>query len=106
MSIKQKLIGAIAACMLALAGVTAVLVQVASERAVRFAAEQAVQAAGAGLGAMERADVEKLEATLGPLAAHPGLVEAYRARDRARFLALAEPIFEDLRQRHGITHRT
>jgi len=104
MSIKQKLIVAIAACMLALAGVTAVLVQVASQRAVRFAAEQAVQAAGAGLGGMERADVEKLEATLGPLGAHPGLVEAFRARDRSRFLALAGPIFEDLKLRHGITH--
>jgi HAMP domain-containing protein len=104
MSIKQKLVIAIAACMLVLAGVTASLVQVASERAVRFAAEQAVQAAGAGLGAMERADLEKLDATLRALAAHPGLVEAYRARDRARFLAVATPIFEGLRRTHGITH--
>jgi HAMP domain-containing protein len=104
MSIKRKLIIAIAACMLALAGVTALLVDVASERAVRFAAEQAVKAAGAGLGAMERADLEKLDAALLALAAHPGLVEAYRARDRARFLALATPIFEGLRRTHGVTH--
>jgi hypothetical protein len=104
MSIKQKLIVAIAACMLVLAGVTAVLVGVASERAVRFAAEQAVAAAGAGLGAMEQADVEKLDATLRALAAHPGLVEAFRAGDRARFLAVATPIFEELRRTRGITH--
>lgn len=104
MSIKQKLILAIAACMLALGGVTAALVGVASERAVRFAAEQAVAAAGAGLGAMERADVEKLHATLAALAAHPGLVEAFRARDRERLLALARPLFEELKRVHGITH--
>jgi Double sensory domain of two-component sensor kinase len=104
MSIKQKLILAIGACMLGLAAVTAALVSVASERAVRFAAEQAVAAAGAGLGAMEQADVEKLDATVRALAAHPGLVEAFRARNRARFLSVATPIFRDLEQRHGITH--
>jgi histidine kinase family protein len=104
MSIKRKLILAIAACMLVLAGVTAALVEVASARAVRFAAEQAVSAAGAGLGAMERCDVEKLDASLQVLAAHPGLEAAFRARDRARFLALATPIFRELERDHGITH--
>jgi hypothetical protein len=103
MSIKQKLILAIAACMLLLGGVTAGLVEVASRRAVRFAAEQAVAAAAAGLGAMEKADVEKLDATLRVVAAHPGLVEAFRARDRTRFMALASPIFQDLRRSHGVT---
>jgi hypothetical protein len=104
MSIKQKLIVAIAACMLVLAGVTAALVEVASARAVRFAAEQAVSAAAAGLGAMERFDTEKLDATLQVLAAHPGLVEALKARDRARFLAVATPIFRELERAHGVTH--
>lgn len=104
MSIKQKLIVAIVACMLALAGVTAVLVEVASERAARFAAEQAVGAAGAGLGVLERADVEKLDATLRALAAHPGLVEAYQARDRRRLLEIATPIFRVLERSHGVTH--
>jgi HAMP domain-containing protein len=104
MTIKQKLILALAACMLALGGITAGLVGVASERAVRFAAEQAVSAAGAGLGAMERADADKLDATMRALSAHPGLVAAFRARDRAAFLAIAAPIFQDLQRTHGITH--
>jgi HAMP domain-containing protein len=104
MTIKLKLILAIAACMLALAGITAGLVSVASERAVRFAAEQSVAAAGAGLGAMERADADKLDATLRALSAHPGLLAAFRARDRAAFLAVATPIFQDLQRTHGITH--
>ncbi len=104
MSIKRKLIVALVACMLALAGITAVLVEAASTRAVRFAAEQAVAAAGAGLGVLERADVEKLDATLGALSAHPGLVEAYRARDRRRFLEIATPIYQALARSHGITH--
>lgn len=104
MSIKQKLIAAIVACMLALAAVTAALVEVASARSVRFAAEQAVAAAGAGLRAMEQADTEKLDATLRALAVHPGLLEAYRARDRARFLEVATPIFRELERTHAITH--
>jgi hypothetical protein len=104
MSIKQKLIVAIGACMLGLAGITAALVGVASERAARFAAEQAVVGAGAGLAAMERADVEKLDATLRALAAHPGLAEAFQAGDRARFLAAALPVYQDLERTHGITH--
>jgi hypothetical protein len=104
MTIKQKLILAIAACMLGLAGVTAALVEVASRRAERFAAEQAIDAASAGLRAMEQADVEKLDAALLALSAHPGLLEAFRAGDRARFLAVATPLFERLRQAHGVTH--
>lgn len=104
MSIKQKLIAAIVGCMLALAVVTAALVEVASARSVRFAAEQAVAAAGSGLRAMEQADVEKLDATIRALAVHPGLVEAYRARDRARFLEVATPIFRELERAHAITH--
>ena len=104
MSIKQKLILAIGACMLALAGITAVLVGVASDRAIRYSAEEALEAASSGLGAMERADVERLDAALRALASHPGLVEAFRARDRERLLAVAAPILRGLEQTHGVTH--
>lgn len=104
MSIKQKLIVGIAACMLALGLVTATLVNVASERSVRLAAEQALTAAGGALEATERADVEKLQATLSVLAAHPGLAEAFRAGDRARLLAVARPLFQGLGASHGVTH--
>lgn len=104
MSIKQKLLVAIAAAMLGLAAVTALLVGVASKRAVRFAADQAVGAAEGGLAAMERAEMAKLEATLAALEAHPGLLEAFQRRDRAAFLAAATPVLEELRRLSGITH--
>jgi HAMP domain-containing protein len=104
MSIRAKLIVAVGASMLALAVVTAVLVRAAGERNIRIAAEQAVAAAGQALAAAERADVDMLDATLRALAAHPGLAEAYAARDRARLLALAEPVFVALRDDHGVTH--
>jgi HAMP domain-containing protein len=104
MSIKQKLVAGVVACMLLLAAVTGLLVGIGTERAVRLAALQAVESAGAGLAATERADVEKLDAALTALAANPLLVEAYRARDRERFLAVAAPIFERLRRSHDVTH--
>jgi hypothetical protein len=104
MSIKQKLILAISACVLVLAAITAALVGVASERAVAAAAEQAVEAAGAGLLAMERADVEKLGSVATVLCADPALAAAFRSRDRARVLALAGPAFRGLQRSHGVTH--
>lgn len=104
MSIKQKLIISMAACMLALAAVTATLVDVASARSVRLAADQALASAAGALEATEHADAEKLGATLRALSAHPGLVAAFRAGDRARLLAVAEPIYQGLLAHHGVTH--
>jgi HAMP domain-containing protein len=103
MSIRARLIVAVGASMLALALATAVLVRAAGERNTRIAAEQAVAAAGQALAAAERADVDMLDATLRALAAHPGLAEAYAARDRARLLAVAEPLLAALRADHGVT---
>jgi hypothetical protein len=103
MSIRAKLVVAIAASMVALAVATAVLVRAAGERNVRVAAEQAIAVAGQAFAAAERADVEKLDATLAALAAHPGLADAFAARDRERLLALAAPVFSSLVD-HGITH--
>ncbi len=104
MSIRGKLIVAIFASMVALAVATGALVRSAGERNVRRAAELAISSAGEALAAMERADVEKLDATLSVLAAHPGLAEAFAARDRPRLLALAAPIFATLKAEHDITH--
>jgi HAMP domain-containing protein len=103
MSIRAKLVVAIVASMAALALATAVLVHAAGERNVRIAADQAIAVAAQALAAAERADVEKLDATLRVLAAHPGLSEAFAARDRERLLALAAPTFSRLRD-HGVTH--
>jgi HAMP domain-containing protein len=103
MSIRAKLVVAIVASMVALALATAVLVHAAGERNERLAAEQAIAVAAQALVAAERADVEKLDATLRALAAHPGLAEAFAARDRKRLLGVAAPVLETLRA-EGVTH--
>lgn len=104
MSIKQKLVAGLIACMALLAAATAFLVGVGTDRAVQLGALEAVEEAGAGLAAAERAEVEKLDATLAALAANPALVEAYQARDRDRLLKAASPVFERLRRSQDITH--
>jgi hypothetical protein len=104
MSIRTKLVVAIGASMVALALFTAALVRGASERNAQLAAEQAVASAAQALASAERADVEKLDATLRALSAHPGLVEAFTARDRERLLATATPVFSALRAEHDVTH--
>lgn len=104
MSIRAKLALAIAASMAALAVATAALVRTTGERSVRAAAEQAIAGAGADFAALERSDVEKLDATLRALSGHPALVDAFAARDRARLRAAAAPVFTELRQNHDITH--
>lgn len=104
MSIRAKLTLAIAASMVALGMATGALVRSAERRWLRVAAEQAIAAAGASFAALERADVEKLDATLRALSGDPALVAAFAARDRPRLLAAAEPLFTLLRQDHGISH--
>jgi HAMP domain-containing protein len=104
LSIRATLVVAIAASMAAMAIAAGALVRAAGERNVERAAEQAVAAAAQALAAAERADVEKLDATLRVLSAHPGLREAFAARDRAGLLSLAAPVFEQLRAEHDITH--
>lgn len=104
MSIRAKLMIAIAASVLALAVATGALVRTAKLRAVRIAAEQAIAGAGASFAALERADVEKLDATLRALSADEALVTAFARRDRARLLAAAEPVFALLKENHAITH--
>jgi HAMP domain-containing protein len=104
MSIKLKLTAAILGSMIVLAVLTAWRVDVASRSAVRLASQQALSAAARGLEGLERSDVEKLRTAAGLLQAQPGLLEAYLARDREKFLSIAAPIFSDLRKNHDITH--
>jgi hypothetical protein len=54
--------------------------------------------------ALERADVEMLSKALDVLVADPALVEPFQARDRARLLAAAQPVFERLKAEKNITH--
>lgn len=106
MSIRAKLTVAVAACMLTFAAAAGLLVRATQQRAIRIAAEQAVAAAGASFAALERADEEKLDATLRVLGTDGVLVAAFAARDRARLQAVAAPILDVLRRDHGISHLT
>ena len=54
--------------------------------------------------ALERADVEMLSKALDALVVDPALVEPFQARDRARLLAAAQPVFERLKAEKNITH--
>jgi HAMP domain-containing protein len=104
MTITRKIRACVLACMLLLTLAIGALVQVGTARSLRIASRHAVADAGAGLEALERADVARLDAALVALASNPALVEAYRARDRERFLRLARPVLEGLRQAHDVTH--
>jgi hypothetical protein len=52
----------------------------------------------------ERSEIEKLSSTLDALLANEDLSKAFVARDRARLLAIAAPLFETMRARDRITH--
>jgi hypothetical protein len=66
--------------------------------------EASVRLAAHSYEVLERKDVERLAAALDVLVADPGLVEAFRARDRDRLLALAQPRFERLKAELSVTH--
>jgi hypothetical protein len=74
------------------------------ERNLEQSGMAALRAASAAFDAQERAEIEKLSATLDALLAHDDLREAFVARDRARLQALASPLFETMRERDRITH--
>ena len=99
MSIKTKFVLVIAACMLLLGLGMALLVQQGSDRTLEITARQIVSAAAASLDQMQKADVQKLDAAIAAVEAHPALAQAFVARDRDRLYALAKPIFDELRQR-------
>jgi hypothetical protein len=103
-SIKTRIIVAVLGCMLGVAAAANVLVGISASYNMRIASEQAMASAGAALAAMERADIEKLDATLVGLMAHPGLAAAFAHRHRVKLLELAAPVFAELKRQHDVTH--
>ncbi len=104
MSIKLKVAIAVLASLALSALANARLAAWLWQQDVNAVAEQSVRSAAAVYARLERADVEKLSATLEALAANPDLTKAFARRDRPRLLELASPIFGALRDRHGVTH--
>jgi Double sensory domain of two-component sensor kinase len=74
------------------------------ERNLERAGLEALRGAAAAFAAHERAEIEKLAATIDALLANPALREAFVARDRERLLAVTAPMLATMRERDGITH--
>lgn len=103
-SIQAKLVLAVAACMAALVFAITFLVSASSREEQDADARVAVAEAAKAFATIERAEVEKLSATLDAVLANPALRDAFAARDRERLLAAAAPLFGQLRDRFEITH--
>jgi hypothetical protein len=103
LSVEVKLALALTLLALAVAFVAARLTTASMERTVEAAAAVSVRHAAEVFDAEERAELEKLAATLDALLTNPELRDAFAARDRPRLLAASAPIFELMRERDGIT---
>ncbi|HSD22597.1 MAG TPA: cache domain-containing protein [Anaeromyxobacter sp.] len=103
LSVEVKLALALTLVALGVAFVAARFTTASMERNVDAAAAVSVRHAAEVFDAEERAELEKLAATLDALLTNPELRDAFAARDRARLLAASAPIFELMRERDGIT---
>jgi hypothetical protein len=103
-SIRAKLMGAVVAGLLVVAGAAAALMRFVYDRAARLAAESTVRNAAASFANLEANEVDKLAVGLHALAVNPELQRTFRARDREALLRTTEPLFRELRERRGITH--
>lgn len=74
------------------------------ERNVEDAGMASLQGAADAFAAQERAEIEKLAATLDALLASDRLRHAFVARDRERLLEFAAPLFRTMIERDRITH--
>jgi len=104
MSIRAKLVLAIVLTLGASGLASAALVRLLYQRSARTASEEALRGAAAAYDQVERGDIERLSTALDVLAHHPGVREAFAARDRERLLALSLPIHQALKADHGIGH--
>ncbi|ACL66859.1 conserved hypothetical protein [Anaeromyxobacter dehalogenans 2CP-1] len=74
------------------------------EQQVEQAGTERLRGAEEAFASQERAEIEKLSATLDALLSRDDLRQAFVARDRERLLALSAPLFETMRDRDRITH--
>lgn len=104
LSLELRLNFAIAVALLGAALLGAWMSGLIVERSVEDAGASTLRAAADAFAAQERAEIEKLSATIDALLASEELRRAFVARDRARLLALATPLFDTMRERDRITH--
>jgi HAMP domain-containing protein len=103
LSIKVKLAVAALACLLVLTGVSTLLARQRYTQDIAYAGEGAVRSASLSFDSLERRELEKLSAALAALVGDPTLTAGFAQRDFDRLFAAAAPIFQELKERHGIT---
>lgn len=103
-SMRRPLAMSLLAGVVTVAVVAALVIGHLYERDTEHAAAESLRASHGMFGAMERGDVQKMDAALGALLEDEELKRLFLARDRAQLLAAALPRFQDLSARDGITH--
>jgi Double sensory domain of two-component sensor kinase len=103
-SIRVKLVFALLAGIVGIAAACAALMLFVYDRAIRAAGEEEIHHAAGAFRHLEASEVRKLGAALEAVGVNEELQRAFAARDRARLLELAEPLFRTLGERYQVTH--
>jgi hypothetical protein len=102
LSIKLKIAATVALSLGLVAILNAVLAYHNYHQEMRYAGEQSVQAAARVFSGVQQREVDRLSSTLDALLRNPELAALFDQRERERLLETAAPIFQELRERHGI----
>jgi len=103
LSIKLKLALTIVLCLGLLALGNTLMARARYGQDITDAGEGAVKAAAQAFDSLERRELDKLSATLAALVGDPTLSAMFAQRDFDRLYVAAAPIYQDLRDRHGVT---
>ncbi len=103
-SIRLKLILPLVGGLGVIAVATAVLMRFVHERAVDQAAVHELEHAAAALETQEASELDRLAALAEAIAGDVALARRLEQRDKAGLLAEAGPLFQRLRDAHGVTH--
>jgi HAMP domain-containing protein len=103
LSIKVKLALAVVLCLGLLALVNTLIARQRYTQDITTAGEVAVKTAGQSFDSLEKRELDKLQATLSALVGDPTLSAMFSQHDFDRLYVAAAPIFQDLKERHGVT---
>jgi hypothetical protein len=103
LSIKLKLALAIVLCMGALALVNTLMARWRYGQDIANAGDAAVRAAAQSFDSLEKRELDKLSATLAALVGDPTMSAMFAQKDFDRLYVAAAPIFQDLKDHHGVT---
>jgi len=103
LSIKVKLALALLACLVVLAAVNTLLARQRYAQDIAYAGEMAARSATQSFDSLERRELEKLSGVMAALVGEPTLTAGFAQRDFDRLFAAAAPIFQELKERNGIT---